>query len=341
MSTHHRGAAVVVLAIVGVVGASRALRADAPGQISFQARLTNATGTPLPDGTVPTVAFQIFSDQSAAAASFLWGEAQTNVPISRGIISVRLGNGSQAIDANFNVTAQGPNPIPAGIFDGYVKYVQIRVNTDPPLSPLVPLVSVPYALSAGSLNGLTSGQMVPVGTIVDWFPPTPGASPPTGWMVCDGSTVSDSASPYNGKAVPDLRQKVTRGINPALASTLGPGSLPDIGGQNATPLNLAHSHNVAAHNHSLPDHTHTYSGVTGPPTVVMPVFNSGIVFDLTGDENHAHDYSGTTATETYVAGSTGPNTGMGGGGPTDTQLGTYNISTVPAYVGLLKIIRIK
>ena len=48
---------------------------------------------------------------------------------------------------------------------------------------------------------------VPVGTIVAWHKSLGGgATPalPVGWVECDGSTISDAASPYDGIAVPDL-----------------------------------------------------------------------------------------------------------------------------------------
>ncbi|HMV67289.1 MAG TPA: tail fiber protein [Myxococcota bacterium] len=50
-----------------------------------------------------------------------------------------------------------------------------------------------------------SGGVVPVGTIVAWHKSLAGTpSLPTGWAECNGQTLSDAASPYNGLALPDL-----------------------------------------------------------------------------------------------------------------------------------------
>lgn len=52
---------------------------------------------------------------------------------------------------------------------------------------------------------LTSAQAAPIGSILAWlksFANTP--SLPAGWVECDGATLSDSASVYNGQAIPDL-----------------------------------------------------------------------------------------------------------------------------------------
>jgi len=45
----------------------------------------------------------------------------------------------------------------------------------------------------------------PIGSILPWAKSISGVPAlPTGWMECDGSTVSDAASPINGQAVPNL-----------------------------------------------------------------------------------------------------------------------------------------
>ena len=54
-----------------------------------------------------------------------------------------------------------------------------------------------------ALSGSTG--VLPVGSIVAWhksFANTPAL--PTGWAECNGQTVTDGASPYNGQALPNL-----------------------------------------------------------------------------------------------------------------------------------------
>lgn len=304
------------------------LRAGPPGEINFQARLTDAQGKPLPDGRVARVTFKIFSD--AGVSTFAWGEAHTDVPISRGVVTVRLGAGAERVSAD-DSTTPGANPLPVGIFDGGTKYLQIRVNGDPPLAPAIPLVSVPYALSAGSLNGKTETELavqaVPVGTIVDWYRPGPSTPVPTSWKVCDGSTVTDAASPLNGQAVPNLVGRFTRGIG--LADATGA-----TGGADSQLVTLSHNHSVPGHTHSIPDHSHAFSGQTGTPIgVTVPI--QGVFQFTLANIDHVHNFSGTTNLG-------GPGqTGSGGNVNTDTVNQSVTVNTVPAYVGVLKIIRIK
>jgi len=60
--------------------------------------------------------------------------------------------------------------------------------------------------------------VVPVGAIIPWIPPPPTGSmavtPPPGFEFCDGSTVNDPDSPFNGSALPDLRSRFLLGTAP-------------------------------------------------------------------------------------------------------------------------------
>jgi len=50
-----------------------------------------------------------------------------------------------------------------------------------------------------------SGVQVPIGGIIPWLADFTGVpSIPTGFALCDGSTISDSESPLNGQTLPDL-----------------------------------------------------------------------------------------------------------------------------------------
>lgn len=159
-------------------------------------------------------------------------------------------------------------------------------------------------------------------------------------MICNGAQVNDPQSPYNGTTLPDLHKKFTRGIDPALSATLGPGSLPDQQGQDSFALNLGHSHFVNGHQHGLPSHTHNVSGVTKTPNISMstvPV--TGVTHLDFGHDNHTHNIDLPTGGPSYASGAA--LTESGGAGQTGGALGTNAVPTVPAYVGLLKIIRIK
>lgn len=119
-------------------------------------------------------------------------------------------------------------------------------------------------------NGVTTNAnyvksvIPPIGSVLPWLKTlTNTPSLPDGWVECDGSTISDSDSPYDGVTIPDLN-----GDNRFLRGSSTSGST---GGSDT--------------------HDHTYSGTTGSsgqvgladgnPTPVAP-------------PNHTHTYSGTT-----------------------------------------------
>ena len=115
------------------------------------------------------------------------------------------------------------------------------------------------------VNGEIKGWgMVPVGTIISWYCPAAtvnaancNALLPSNWKICDGSTVSDAASPFNTKALPNLVDKFIRGGKADYTDLAG------TGGTNAQTISItAHSHTGVAHTHTIAAHTHTLSGHT-------------------------------------------------------------------------------
>lgn len=335
-----RSSLVLMIPLVALLFVSRALHADAPGQVSFQAQLKDSTGKPLPDGRVARVVFRLYSDP--ATQSFLWGEAHRDVAISRGVVSVFLGNGQDTVAADGSTTS-GANSLRAALFDGTTRYLTISVDTgtgEKLVGSPIPFVSVPYALSAASINGHTDQSLVPVGTIVDWFRPAATTPTPDGWKICDGSTVSDALSPFNGKNVPDLRNRFVLGIDASNATVMASygadQGAPPSGGQSAVGLSLAHSHTVPAHSHTIsPDGQHAHTGSTGgqindPPFGGPSGFGSWVI-------PHHHDFTTNAAGSHNHGGQTGQQPAT----QTDTQLGNVTVPTVPPFVGLLKIIRVK
>jgi len=59
--------------------------------------------------------------------------------------------------------------------------------------------------TGASLNDTLEIGCPPIGTICGWSDNITGTpSLPGSWVLCDGSTVSDSESPLNGQTLPDL-----------------------------------------------------------------------------------------------------------------------------------------
>jgi hypothetical protein len=146
---------------------------------------------------------------------------------------------------------------------------------------------------------------LPLGAVVDWYRFDVNVPVPEGYALCDGSLITDGASPFVGLPTVDLRDRFVRG-----ASSLG--GIGAAGG--ADSVNLAHTHGMS----------HTHNGTTGPSS--FNGFNFWIQqggFGTPALDSHHHSF--TTG---------GPSTAS-----TSSALGV--VSTVPSYVGLLKIVRIK
>ena len=107
-------------------------------------------------------------------------------------------------------------------------------------------------------SGTTGGAPVPVGSLLMW----PTATPPTGWLLCDGSLYTVAAYgalygvlgvTYGGVAgtnfnVPDFRDRMPIGAGSTYSNT-------STGGSTTTTIALA---NLPAHDHSITDPGHTH-----------------------------------------------------------------------------------
>lgn len=107
--------------------------AAVPHRLTEQGRLFDSAGTPL-TGTV-SVVFTIYDAASGGHA--LWSEPQS-IPLDDGYFSAEIGV----------VT-----PFPAGLWDGSVRYVGVKVGADPEMAPRHATASAAYALVAGDAVG--------------------------------------------------------------------------------------------------------------------------------------------------------------------------------------------
>lgn len=108
--------------------------AQVPQMINYQGKLTKSTGAPL-DTTIQIV-FSIYADSNGTTLK--WTETQGAVKVEKGIFNVLLGN---------------VNSIPDSVFDGSIRYLGVKVGTDPEITPRKPMVSVAYAMRAGTGGG--------------------------------------------------------------------------------------------------------------------------------------------------------------------------------------------
>ncbi|MBN1425481.1 hypothetical protein JXA88_13085 [Candidatus Fermentibacteria bacterium] len=124
--------------ILGVCATLSVGSAQIPSTVGFQAMLTDAGGTPVPDG-IYELTFTAYD--ISTGGSGLWSETHPGVVVSGGILDVVLGTVTPfTLDFNRQY------------------WIGIAVGADPELMPRLPFTSAPYAMNARALNG--SAQMV-------------------------------------------------------------------------------------------------------------------------------------------------------------------------------------
>ena len=201
---------------------SLAASASVPPMISYQGKLMQPSGAPVPDNTY-SIQFAIYDDPASAdPAHKLWGETNPSVQVKGGLFSVLLGS---VIN------------LPPNIFDSPDRWFAVKVGADPEMTPRQKIASVGYAVKAGSADIATTvpdeavttakvapaaittdrlavgavttdrvaagaitadrlapGVAIPAGTIVMWSGAV--ANIPQGWTLCDGTS-----------GTPDLRNR--------------------------------------------------------------------------------------------------------------------------------------
>lgn len=194
------------LGVLGRMGIGAAVVAAAssalavPPFLSEQGRLFDASGEPV-DNPNLAIRFAIYGDE--AGTQTLWSETQA-VVVDDGYFSAVLGD-----------TSNGGTALPANLFEGSTRFLGVKVGSDDEMTPLQPIVSVPYALVARAVvndngdvvvNG--AGQWVgsPTGLVGPTGPEGPrgpqGATGPTGPEGPRGTQGTTGASGPTGPSGP-------------------------------------------------------------------------------------------------------------------------------------------
>jgi len=130
-----------------------------------------------------------------------------------------------------------------------------------------------------SVGANTNPTQAPVGAVVAWlksFTNVPGTLP-TGWVECDGSTISDSDSPMNGETLPDLNSPVDTGLKGTFLRGHTTSGLTE------TSQNLAHTHTYSRSGGAGNGYEH--NGDTDIHNTTQNTGSEG------GDEARPHNYS--------------------------------------------------
>lgn len=109
-----------------------------------------------------------------------------------------------------------------------------------------------------------SASAHPIGSIIDWWRPNAGFPIPEGYVICDGTAISNVLSPLNGNLTPDFTDKYVLGTSDWAEAGQSGG-------------NLYHNHTVNANANSAQsfNHSHTFD------------YKSSFLVSTRGDHNHA------------------------------------------------------
>ena len=147
-------------------------------------------------------------------------------------------------------------------------------------------------VALADLATAVANALVPVGTIAMYG----GASAPTGWLLCDGTSTTGytALAAIVGGTTPDLRGRFPIGDNASL-TLLGTGGSTTIGTNNLP----SHSHaNTASASTSVsisdPGHAHTVNG----EWVAAANFSDQTVYVINADGNGLGSYTESTASNT-------------------------------------------
>jgi hypothetical protein len=150
----------------------------------------------------------------------------------------------------------------------------------------------------------------PLGEVTGWWRYATGLSVPFGWQVCDGSPVTDPLSPMFGLSVPDMRDKFLKGTTVMPQDGIASGG---------------------ADSQAIPNHAHSLS-VSGNVTISSLLSFTQVDledFDFSFD---AFPFSGFTGGNYQYPLSISASMGNDG---------AVTVNTIPAYIGLNYIVRIR
>lgn len=235
--------AILLLIVAGLSAYSQTV----PSLINYQGRLTDQTGAPLTPGAYG-LQFRLWDSSTATGAGdLIWAEQSSVTIQSNGAFNAILGSGSSITGVTAPVTnlafAFGGNGCYLGVTVASSNGVPIAGAGE--ILPRQQLLSVPFAVQAlqaqqaqvaqqtivaTNLAASLANALCPAGSIMAFG----GASVPSGWLLCDGSTVSRAVYPNLFAAIgsawgrgdgsttfvlPDLRGLFLRGVNGSQSNT--------------------------------------------------------------------------------------------------------------------------
>lgn len=175
-----RCALLCTLMLVGI-HTSAATTDAAPDFISYQGTAFLASDGVTPVTGAADVQFRLYTSETAPLEDAVWAEVHEDTPFFNGVFNVYLGGGE---------TISGvPKPALADAFKSAPLWLGIKIGLDAEMTSRQRITSVPYALTATHVETAIHG--VPAGTMVMFA----GATPPPGWVLCDGRSLNSLTNP--------------------------------------------------------------------------------------------------------------------------------------------------
>lgn len=270
-------------------------------------------------------------------AQTITSNATTQIPLIVNGVSSQTADLQQWKNSGGSVLAEVDS---AGIITA-PRFISTQATGTAPMT--VSSTTVVANLNADLLDGQHASVYSPAGMVSQFA----GATAPTGWLLCDGSSKLVADYPalhaaigytYGGSGlnfnVPDLQGRVPVGPSGSTGRITSNNTLSATGGVESVTLSESQ---IPSHTHTTPNHSHTFSGTTSTGgshthTIYGALINRGTgtqFRELTESSNpsqnnvasaaagdHSHTYSGTTSNAS-------PTTNATGGGQSHTNLQPY------------------
>lgn len=245
-----------------------------------------------------------------------------------------------------------PNPLVAGAAENIA---DVTANLEA-LRASVNAVSAEQintgAVGSSELATSLYNSLVPLGTVLDWYPPAAASAPwtafvPTGFYLCDGTAWASITNDlgFSTGNIPNLTGVLISGATPATARDVANG----VGGVRGSSSRTITTAQLPSHNHSVDGSgAHSHSGTTendvgpgGGPGIrqwntsdaYSYYFSYGYSANPGGSyaqvnayKNHTHTFSTNSVGHSHTGGYTG---------------GAEAIDVTPASVGLLRIMKVR
>lgn len=264
--------AAAMLALPGLAAAQKPQPEPVPELIAYQGLVYLEDGSTDVTGTYD-VEFYLYHEASGGTAQ--WGEALSDVQVSRGLFSVLLGGGTPITGV--------PHGAIGDVFKSEAVYVEMRIDGDNPLRIRQRYTSSAHAYSAR--NAVTAVHGVPAGTVM----PFAGGTTPYGWLACNGAS-------YTAADYPDLFA--------AIGTIWGGGGgsflVPNLGGR--IPVGVDGGHALAvrrgAEQHTLTiseiaAHAHGYQDKKWSANMSVTGLDSSVVDNSDGSETRTTGSAGS------------------------------------------------